>query len=151
MIKINLNNNKYFGENIIMTKQYKITVNGKTYDVSVEEVKQEKVKVSAPVVQAQTQAPKPVQQAKPVVQADSPSSSAAIDENAVSVKATMPGTIVSFSVAVGDKVTEGQVVAILEAMKMENELTAPASGEVKSIHVEKGSSVVEGQVILQIK
>lgn len=149
MIKINLNNNKYFGENIIMTKQYKITVNGKTYDVSVEEVKQEKVKVSAPVVQAQTQAPKPVQQAKPVVQAASPS--AAIDENAVSVKATMPGTIVSFSVAVGDKVTEGQVVAILEAMKMENELTAPASGEVKSIHVEKGSSVVEGQVILQIK
>ncbi|WP_157154155.1 biotin/lipoyl-containing protein [Brachyspira murdochii] len=134
-----------------MTKQYKITVNGKTYDVSVEEVKQEKVKVSAPVVQqAQTQAPKPapVQQAKPVVQA---SSSAAIDENAVSVKATMPGTIVSFNVAVGDKVTEGQVVAILEAMKMENELTAPASGEVKSIHVEKGSSVVEGQVILQIK
>lgn len=133
-----------------MTKQYKITVNGKTYDVSVEEVKQEKVKVSAPVVQqAQTQAPKPVQQAKPAVQAASPS--AAIDENAVSVKATIPGTIVSFSVAVGDKVTEGQVVAILEAMKMENELTAPASGEVKSIHVEKGSSVVEGQVILQIK
>lgn len=134
-----------------MTKQYKITVNGKTYDVSVEEVKQEKVRVSAPVVQAQTQAPKPspVEQAKPAVQADSPS--AAIDENAVSVKATMPGTIVSFSVAVGDKVTEGQVVAILEAMKMENELTAPASGEVKSIHVEKGSSVVEGQVILQIK
>ncbi|MEI0517399.1 biotin/lipoyl-containing protein [Brachyspira murdochii] len=133
-----------------MTKQYKITVNGKTYDVSVEEVKQEKVRVSAPVVQqAQVQAPKPVQQAKPVVQAASPS--AAIDENAVSVKATMPGTIVSFSVAVGDKVTEGQVVAILEAMKMENELTAPASGEVKSIHVEKGSSVVEGQVILQIK
>ncbi|WP_300756056.1 biotin/lipoyl-containing protein [uncultured Brachyspira sp.] len=134
-----------------MTKQYKITVNGKTYDVSVEEVKQEKVRVSAPVVQAQTQAPKPspVEQAKPVVQAASPS--AAIDENAVSVKATMPGTIVSFSVAVGDKVTEGQVVAILEAMKMENELTAPASGEVKSIHVEKGSSVVEGQVILQIK
>ena len=134
-----------------MTKQYKITVNGKTYDVSVEEVKQEKVRVSAPVVQAQTQAPKPspVEQAKPAVQAASPS--AAIDENAVSVKATMPGTIVSFSVAVGDKVTEGQVVAILEAMKMENELTTPASGEVKSIHVEKGSSVVEGQVILQIK
>ncbi|PCG20106.1 biotin/lipoyl-containing protein [Brachyspira sp. G79] len=132
-----------------MTKQYKITVNGKTYDVSVEEVKQEKVRVSAPLVQqAQTQAPKPAAP-KPAVQAASPS--ATIDENAVSVKATMPGTIVSFSVAVGDKVTEGQVVAILEAMKMENELTAPASGEVKSIHVEKGSSVVEGQVILQIK
>ena len=62
----------------------------------------------------------------------------------------MPGTILSFTVSVGDEVSEGQVVAILEAMKMENELTAPASGKVKSIHVEKGSSVIENQVILQI-
>ena len=132
-----------------MTKQYKITVNGKTYDVSVEEIrpvasnKTISTIVNAPVntpKTAATAAPKPA--AAPAVP---------IDENAISVKATMPGTIVSFSVAVGDKVQEGQVVAILEAMKMENEITAPASGEVKSIHVEKGSSVVEGQVILQIK
>ena len=130
-----------------MTKQYKITVNGKTYDVSVEEIKSEKVQVqkasAAPVVSNNTPAPAPVKQ-------QSAPSAAAIDENAVSVKATMPGTILSFNVAVGDKVSEGQVVAILEAMKMENEVTAPASGVVKSIHVEKGSSVVEGQVILQI-
>ena len=131
-----------------MTKQYKITVNGKTYDVSVEEIKQEKVKVSAPVPSSAGSAPKPAAApAKPAPQA----AAVPIDENAVSVKATMPGTILSFNVAVGDKVEEGQVVAILEAMKMENEVTAPASGVVKSIHVEKGSSVVEGQVILQIK
>ena len=128
-----------------MTKQYKITVNGKTYDVSVEEVKSEKVQ-SAPVVKAASA----VQEAKPAVSSAPSVPSAPIDENAVSVKASMPGTVVSFSVAVGDKVSEGQVVAILEAMKMENEVTAPASGVVKSIHVEKGSSVVEGQVILQI-
>ena len=134
-----------------MTKQYKITVNGKTYDVLVEEVKSEKVQ--QPVQVVQTAAPA-VQASAPVVKTSAPAAvqtpSAPIDENAVSVKATMPGTIVSFSVAVGDKVSEGQVVAILEAMKMENEVTAPASGVVKSIHVEKGSSVVEGQVILQI-
>ena len=131
-----------------MTKQYKITVNGKTYDVSVEEIKQEKVKVSAPVPSSAGSDPKPAAApAKPAPQA----AAVPIDENAVSVKATMPGTILSFNVAVGDKVEEGQVVAILEAMKMENEVTAPASGVVKSIHVEKGSSVVEGQVILQIK
>ena len=128
-----------------MTKQYKITVNGKTYDVSVEEVKSEKVQ-SAPVVKASSA----VQEVKPAVSSAPSAPSAPIDENAVSVKASMPGTVVSFSVAVGDKVSEGQVVAILEAMKMENEVTAPASGVVKSIHVEKGSSVVEGQVILQI-
>ncbi|WP_297277912.1 biotin/lipoyl-containing protein [uncultured Brachyspira sp.] len=134
-----------------MNKQYKITVNGKIYDVLVEEVKSEKVQQPAPTVQSAAPA---VQASAPAVKTPAPAAvqtpSAPIDENAVSVKATMPGTIVSFSVAVGDKVSEGQVVAILEAMKMENEVTAPASGVVKSIHVEKGSSVVEGQVILQI-
>ncbi|MCZ9892594.1 biotin/lipoyl-binding protein [Brachyspira hyodysenteriae] len=124
-----------------MTKQYKITVNGKTYDVSVEEVKPvASNKTVSTIVNAPVNTPKPA--AAPSVQ---------IDENAVSIKAPMPGTIVSFSVAVGDKVQEGQVVTILEAMKMENEIVSPASGEVISIHVEKGSSVVEGQVILQIK
>lgn len=132
-----------------MTKQYKITVNGKTYDVSVEEIKSVDSRkavstiVNAPVVNTS----KPAATASPAPAAPS----TPIDENAVSVKAPMPGTILSFNVAVGDKVEEGQVVAILEAMKMENEIAAPASGEVKSIHVEKGSSVVEGQVILQIK
>lgn len=133
-----------------MIKQYKITVNGKVYDVSVEEIKSEKSKPVATVVNTATPAaaPKP---AATTSAAPAPKAAVAIDENAISVKATMPGTILSFNVAVGDKVEEGQVVAILEAMKMENEVTAPASGEVKSIHVEKGSSVVEGQVILQIK
>lgn len=138
-----------------MIKNYKVTVNGKSYDVSVEEIRNESVasnKVLSTAVNnvisnqaVNTKASAPV--AKPAATQKAP----AIDENAISVKATMPGTILSFNVAIGDKVTEGQVVAVLEAMKMENELTAPASGEVISIHVEKGSSVVEGQVILQIK
>ena len=131
-----------------MTKQYKITVNGKTYDVSVEEIKPvASNKAVSTIVNTAASSPKPAP--APAPKASAPAA-VPIDENAVSVKATMPGTIVSFSVAVGDKVSEGQVVAILEAMKMENEVTAPASGVVKSIHVEKGSSVVEGQVILQI-
>ena len=132
-----------------MTKQYKITVNGKTYDVSVEEIRPvASNKTVSTIVNTPVNTPKPA-----AAPAPKPAAAPAtpIDENAISVKATMPGTIVSFSVAVGDKVQEGQVVATLEAMKMENEITAPASGEVKSIHVEKGSSVVEGQVILQIK
>lgn len=141
----------------MMIKNYKVTVNGKSYDVSVEEIRNESVasnKVLSAAVNnvvnnqaANTKASAPA--AKPA--APAAPKAPAIDENAISVKATMPGTILSFNVAIGDKVTEGQVVAVLEAMKMENELTAPASGEVISIHVEKGSSVVEGQVILQIK
>lgn len=139
-----------------MIKNYKVTVNGKSYDVSVEEIRNESFasnKVLSTAVNkvvnnqaANTKASAPTTAPAPAAQ-----KAPAIDENAISVKATMPGTILSFNVAIGDKVTEGQVVAVLEAMKMENELTAPASGEVISIHVEKGSSVVEGQVILQIK
>lgn len=135
-----------------MIKQYKVTVNGKLYDVSVEEVGEILGGVHASKTVSTFVNPKGAannsNNEKQI--ADKHQNSIPIDENAISVKAPMPGTILSFTVSVGDEVSEGQVVAILEAMKMENELTAPASGKVKSIHVEKGSSVIENQVILQI-
>lgn len=134
-----------------MIKQYKITVNGKLYDVSVEEVGE---------ILGGVQASKTISTFVNTDNANTnnnekqisnkPQDSIPIDENAISIKAPMPGTILSFNVSVGDAVSEGQVLAILEAMKMENELVSPASGKVKSIHVEKGSSVVENQIILQI-
>lgn len=135
-----------------MIKQYKITVNGKLYDVLVEEVGE---------ILGDVQASKTISTFVNTDNANTnnnnekqisnkPQDSIPIDENAISIKAPMPGTILSFNVSVGDTVSEGQVLAILEAMKMENELVSPASGKVKSIHVEKGSSVVENQIILQI-
>lgn len=135
-----------------MIKQYKITVNGKLYDVSVEEVGE---------ILGGVQASKTISTFVNTDNANTnnnnekqisnkPQDSIPIDENAISIKAPMPGTILSFNVSVGDTVSEGQVLAILEAMKMENELVSPASGKVKSIYVEKGSSVVENQIILQI-
>ena len=135
-----------------MIKQYKVTVNGKLYDVSVEEVGEILGGVHASKTVSTFVNPNGAannsNNEKQIT--DKQQNSIPIDENAISVKAPMPGTILSFTVSVGDEVSEGQVVAILEAMKMENELTAPASGKVKSIHVEKGSSVIENQVILQI-
>ena len=134
-----------------MIKQYKVTVNGKLYDVSVEEVGEILGGVHASKTVSTFVNPNNVNNTNNEKQiSDKPQNSIPIDENAISVKAPMPGTILSFTVSVGDTVSEGQVVAILEATKMENELTAPASGKVKSIHVEKGSSVIENQVILQI-
>ena len=134
-----------------MIKQYKVTVNGKLYDVSVEEVGEILGGVHASKTVSTFVNPNNATNTNNEKQiSDKPQNSIPIDENAISVKAPMPGTILSFTVSVGDTVSEGQVVAILEAMKMENELTAPASGKVKSIHVEKGSSVIENQVILQI-
>jgi len=133
-----------------MIKQYKITVNGKLYDVSVEEVGEIMGGVHASkTVSALINADNTNNNKEKQI-LDKPQDSIPIDENAISVKAPMPGTILSFNVSVGDMVSEGQVVAILEAMKMENELVSPSSGKVKSIHVEKGSSVIEGQIILQI-
>lgn len=137
-----------------MIKQYKITVNGKLYDVSVEEVGeilggvQSSKTISTFVNTDSANTNNNNNKEKQI--SNKPQDSIPIDENAISIKAPMPGTILSFNVSVGDTVSEGQVLAILEAMKMENELVSPASGKVKSIHVEKGSSVVENQIILQI-
>ncbi len=132
-------------------KQYKITVNGKSYDVAVEEV--QGVKVSAPVqaIPVKEVTPQPV--AKPVEEQKVSADPKPVNENiagATSVKAVMPGTILSFNVAVGDQVKEGDILLILEAMKMENEITSSVSGIVKSINVDKGASVVEGEILLQI-
>lgn len=135
-----------------MIKQYKITVNGKLYDVSVEEVGEilGDVQASKTISTFVNKDNANTNNNKEKQISNKPQDSIPIDENAISIKAPMPGTILSFNVSVGDTVSEGQVLAILEAMKMENELVSPASGKVKSIHVEKGSSVVENQIILQI-
>lgn len=135
-----------------MIKQYKITVNGKLYDVLVEEVGEilGGVQASKTISTFVNTDNANTNNNKEKQISNKPQDSIPIDENAISIKAPMPGTILSFNVSVGDTVSEGQVLAILEAMKMENELVAPASGKVKSIHVEKGSSVVENQIILQI-
>ena len=135
-----------------MIKQYKITVNGKLYDVSVEEVGEilGGVQASKTISTFVNTDNANTNNNKEKQISNKPQDSIPIDENAISIKAPMPGTILSFNVSVGDTVSEGQVLAILEAMKMENELVSPASGKVKSIQVEKGSSVVENQIILQI-
>ena len=135
-----------------MIKQYKITVNGKLYDVSVEEVGEilGGVQASKTISTFVNKDNANTNNNNEKQISNKPQDSIPIDENAISIKAPMPGTILSFNVSVGDAVSEGQVLAILEAMKMENELVSPASGKVKSIHVEKGSSVVENQIILQI-
>lgn len=133
-----------------MIKQYKITVNGKLYDVSVEEVGEILGGVQASKTISTFVNTDNTNNNNEKQISNKPQDSIPIDENAISIKAPMPGTILSFNVSVGDTVSEGQVLAILEAMKMENELVSPASGKVKSIHVEKGSSVVENQIILQI-
>lgn len=133
-------------------KKFNITVNGKSYEVDVEEIggnsapapvrRQE----SAPVMQAA-----PAQQAAPAAApAQAPAQAAAPVTGGETINSPMPGTILDIKVKVGDAVSNGTVLVILEAMKMENEIMAPSAGKVLSINVTKGASVNSGDVLVVI-
>ncbi len=138
-------------------RKFNITVNGKAYEVEVEEVGAVGTPVSrpqaAPVARpavAPTAAPATAPAAAP---APAPAAAAAPAPAAGSgemVNAPMPGTILDLKVAVGDSVVSGDVLCILEAMKMENEIMAPTAGKIVSIHVTKGASVNSGDVLIVI-
>ena len=120
-------------------KRFNITVNGKAYDVSVEEI-------GAGAAQAAPAAPAPAAQAAPAA-APAPAASAGAGEK---VTAPMPGTILDVKVSNGDSVSKGQVIMILEAMKMENDIVAPCHGSVTSILAKKGDSVNSGDTLATI-
>ena len=120
-------------------RKFNITVNGKTYAVDVEEVGG--VQTSAPAP-----APAPAPAAAP--KAAAPAPKAAPVEGAKQVTARMPGTIVSVKVNVGDTVKSDTLVAVLEAMKMENEVMAPRDGVVSSVAVSEGATVNSGDLLV---
>lgn len=127
-------------------KRFHITVNGNAYDVQVEEVAAGAVSapVSVPAAPAVSAPAAPAAEAKPAVTAAAP-------EGSEPIKAPMPGTIVNVQVKVGDSVTKGQVLLILEAMKMENEIMSPRDAVVTGIHVTKGDSVNSGDLMVSLK
>lgn len=79
-----------------------------------------------------------------------PTSPSALDANAAAVTAPLPGTIISIKVKPGDKVTANQTVAVLEAMKMENEIEAGYAGTVSEVKVAERDTVLEGAVLITI-
>lgn len=122
-------------------KNYTITVNGTPYVVTVEENAGSGAPVSAPApVAAPVQATAPAPKAAP----------ATSGAGSVKVEAPMPGTILDIKTAAGSAVKKGDVLCILEAMKMENDIVAPADGTVASVNVNKGDSVDAGQVIVTL-
>ena len=120
-------------------KNYTITVNGTPYNVTVEEGTGAPVAAAPVAAPAAAPAPAPAAAPAPATQGTAGS---------VKVEAPMPGTILDVKVSVGDSVSSGSVLCILEAMKMENEIVAPQAGTVSSVNVSKGDSVEAGQVII---
>jgi len=115
-------------------KQYTITVNGVAYDVTVEE---KNGGVVSPPKALEKPAPAA---AAPVASAPQ----AAAKEGNVAVSAPMPGKILAVKAKEGDSVKAGDVLLVLEAMKMENDIVAPQDGVVASINVKVGDSVESG-------
>ena len=118
-------------------KNYRITVNGTAYDVAVEEVSGGSAPAAAP-------APKAAPAAAP---APAPKAQAGGAAGSVVVAAPMPGKILNIKSSVGASVKKGDVILVLEAMKMENEVVAPEDGTVASINVAAGDSVEAGDTL----
>lgn len=139
--KFKINGNEYNVEiNSVEGNMAAVTVNGTAYNVELD---------NAPVTPVQTIPTVPVTQTTSVqdaTPAPKPSSAGAGKD----VKSPLPGVIVSVNVAVGDVVKTGQVVAVLEAMKMENEIQAESDGTITAVKVVKGDSILEGTSIVTI-
>lgn len=114
----------------------KVTVNGKAYDVELDKSAEESAAVEYPRIY------RPLHEK---------AQAAPQETRDCSLKSPLPGTIIAVKVKEGDQVKEGQTVAILEAMKMENEILAENDCIVESVNVEKGDSVLEGTVIATIR
>lgn len=126
-------------------KSYRITVNGNVYDVQVEETNGGS---SAPIAQSAPVSAAPVSaQSAPTTAPAAPAASSGAGEK---VTSPMPGNILDIKVNVGDAVSANQVVIILEAMKMENEIVTPVTGKVTGINVTKGQTVASGDTLITV-
>ena len=118
-------------------RKFNITVNGTAYEVEVEEVAAGES--AAPKAAPVAAAPKAAPAAKPA---------AAPVAAGTKVNAPMPGTILDVKVSQGTAVKKGDILLILEAMKMENEILAPQDGSIAQVNVAKGASVNSGDVLV---
>ncbi len=150
--RTNVKNNIAKGD--LIMKKYLITVNGVTYEVMAEEVRgnqpviQQIIQQPAPVVQpAPAPAPAPAPTPAPVVK-EAPK---AAPTGGKQITSPMPGSIFKVHVKPGDSVKKGDVVIILEAMKMENEIFAPQDAVVASVEVQEGATVNTGDVLVVLE
>lgn len=129
-------------------RKFIINVNGSSYEVEVEEVGG--TPSAAPAAAPRAAAPAPAPAAAPKAAPAPAPAPAAPPAGATNVTAPMPGNIVSVNVSVGQTVNAGDVLCILEAMKMENEIMAPSAGKVVAVSASAGSTVNTGDVLVSL-
>ena len=139
-------------------KEYKYKINGNEYSVAIIDLEGDKAAVEVNGVSYQVDiltegytAPAPRPAAKPAAAPAAPAAEpAAPAGKGTAVQSPLPGVILDIKVAVGDQVKAGQTVAILEAMKMENNINAECDGVITAIKVSKGDNILEGSDIVII-
>lgn len=124
-------------------RNFLVNVNGTSYEISVEEIDGKTAAASAAAPAAAPAAPAAAP--APAAPAAAPAAGEA------TVKAPMPGNILSVNIKVGDAVKKGQVVMILEAMKMENEILSPVDGTVSAVFVQQGATVNPDAALCSIR
>jgi biotin carboxyl carrier protein len=146
----------------VATKNYKITIAGQTYDVEVGDISAFPVEVSVDGTTYQVEIPDtatPVSSGTPAASAPKtvvPAPQVVARPSVPTfggdgvVRSPMPGKIISVSVSVGDVVTKGQPILILESMKMENTIASPIDGTVSVVHVSASDAVQHGQSLAEI-
>ncbi|MCL2496533.1 MAG: biotin/lipoyl-binding protein [Clostridiales bacterium] len=152
-------------------KKYNVTVNGETFAVEVEEIDATNTSQVVPVIQAAPAPvptpviqeasvpapapvsdpdPAPIVQAAPTIAPEPPAPQPVAAASGNVVASPLPGTVLRVNVTVGQAVKPGEVLLVLEAMKMENDITAPSDGIVSAIHVAGGSIVQTGDALISL-
>lgn len=121
-----------------MKKIYKLKVNGKAYEVELEDITEKEGSI---ILEGKKEEK---------ISAPAPAASAPVVSSGETVDAPMPGVIVDVKVKVGDVIKDGDLIAILEAMKMETEIFSPKSGKVSEINVTKGTQVNLGDTLITL-
>ena len=137
-------------------KEYKIKINGNNYNVTIEEVEDNVAQVEVNGTPYNVEFEKPISKPKTISVVNKPAAAPAAgpapaskpaaapaSAGGATVNSPLPGVVLEIKVKDGDKVTKGQVIMVLEAMKMENAIEAPCDGTV-TIKAQKGDSVLEG-------
>ncbi len=135
-------------------KKFNITINGKTYAVDVEEVNEVSTtpnlqNIESQNIRTKSIAPQNATQQSTAQQSTTPQTN--VSSSAAQITAPMPGTIFEMKVKEGDAVVTGEVVLVLEAMKMENEIFSPTNGVIKSVMVKTGGLVNAGDILIEIE